>query len=69
MKYRKYKTHYLNFEENQILEKFEKGPTIAERESNLKVEIDKILSRPIDKKWDGPERSVPPMRKKKEIVW
>ena len=60
MKNRKYKVHYLNYEEDNILKNFDKGPTVTD-------EIEEILTRPHNDK--KTERSVPPDRKKKKVVF
>ena len=60
MKYKKYRTHYLNYKEQEVINRFDKGPTVTD-------EIEEILTRPHNDKTN--ERTVPPMRKKKTVTF
>ena len=60
MKTHKYKTHYLSYEENLIIEQFDAGPNVTD-------EINTIITRPHND--EKTERSVPPMRQKKTITF
>jgi len=60
MKTRYYKVHYLSYEEEEILKKFDMGPTVTD-------EIKTIITRPHND--ENPERIVPPMREKKTITF
>jgi hypothetical protein len=60
MRTKRYRTHYLSYEEQDVLDKFEKGSCVTD-------EIKTIISRPHDDK--SIERIVPPMREKKKITF